>query len=344
MKVGSSKTRLVLSSTFASEYDFVKEYLRVIKQLKIADNQSVYDTPVAVIGAYSAAVGLGAWLGYSLAKNLGVKNPLPGANAGKFAYTTVASLFKDAEYKLALKRAAKIKRSEWYVKGAAKAAGWKNSASSKVLGSEAYKKLVKTRAARTAKVLIKRNPLFRVPLWAVKRSTAVAVKSSIRAGLALMHGVASTNPLGLVLDIALTLAVSWVFAKVEESQYTRQPLLFFPLIKHGKPYQAGMTGAIRNSYWDSITSEWDKTTSTLSKAAAILEGSNSANNKGSSFITKLLAQPAKRKQADNDSSQYIMTKSGENYKYYERKSEVEKQTEKALTDKKQTEKLKEATK
>lgn len=88
-----------------------------------------------------------------------------------------------------------------------------------------------------------------------------------------MHGVASTNPLGLVLDIALTLAVSWVFAKVEESQYTRQPLLFFPLIKHGKPYQAGMTGAIRNSYWDSITSEWDKTTSTLSKAAAILEGS-----------------------------------------------------------------------
>lgn len=344
MKVGSSKTRLVLSSTFASEYDFVKEYLRVIKQLKIADNQSVYDTPVAVIGAYSAAVGLGAWLGYSLAKNLGVKNPLPGANAGKFAYTTVASLFKDAEYKLALKRAAKIKRSEWYVKGAAKAAGWKNSASSKVLGSEAYKKLVKTRAARTAKVLIKRNPLFRVPLWAVKRSTAVAVKSSIRAGLALMHGVASTNPLGLVLDIALTLAVSWVFAKVEKSQYTRQPLLFFPLIKHGKPYQAGMTGAIRNSYWDSITSEWDKTTSTLSKAAAILEGSNSANNKGSSFITKLLAQPAKRKQADNDSSQYIMTKSGENYKYYERKSEVEKQTEKALTDKKQTEKLKEATK
>lgn len=344
MKVGSSKTRLVLSSTFASEYDFVKEYLRVIKQLKIADNQSVYDTPVAIIGAYSAAVGLGAWLGYSLAKNLGVKNPIPGVNAGKFAYTTVASLFKDAEYKLALKRAAKIKRSEWYVKGAAKAAGWKNSASSKVLGSEAYKKLVKTRAARTAKVLIKRNPLFRVPLWAVKRSTAVAVKSSIRAGLALMHGVASTNPLGLVLDIALTLAVSWVFAKVEESQYTRQPLLFFPLIKHGKPYQAGMTGAIRNSYWDSITSEWGKTTSTLSKAAAILEGSNSANNKGSSFITKLLAQPAKRKQADNDSSQYIMTKSGENYKYYERKSEVEKQTEKALTDKKQTEKLKEATK
>ena len=344
MKVGSSKTRLVLSSTFASEYDFVKEYLRVIKQLKIADNQSVYDTPVAVIGAYSAAVGLGAWLGYSLAKNLGVKNPLPGANAGKFAYTTVASLFKDAEYKLALKRAEKIKRSEWYVKGAAKAAGWKNSVASKVIGSEAYKKLVKTRAARTAKVLIKRNPLFRVPLWAVKRSTAVAVKSSIRAGLALMHGVASTNPLGLVLDIALTLAVSWVFAKVEKSQYTRQPLLFFPLIKHGKPYQAGMTGAIRNSYWDSITSEWDKTTSTLSKAAAILEGSNSANNKGSSFITKLLAQPAKRKQAENDSSQYIMTKSGENYKYYERKSEVEKQTEKALTDKKQTEKLKEATK
>ena len=159
-----------------------------------------------------------------------------------------------------------------------------------------------------------------------------------------MHGVASTNPLGLVLDIALTLAVSWVFAKVEESQYTRQPLLFFPLIKHGKPYQAGMTGAIRNSYWDSITSEWDKTTSTLSKAAAILEGSNSANNKGSSFITKLLAQPAKRKQAENDSSQYVMTKSGENYKYYERKSEVEKQTEKALTDQKQTEKLKEATK
>ena len=105
-----------------------------------------------------------------------------------------------------------------------------------------------------------------------------------------------------------------------------------------------MTGAIRNSYWDSITSEWGKTTATLSKAAAILEGSNSANNKDSSFITKLLAQPAKRKQAENDSSQYIMTKSGENYKYYERKSEVEKQTEKALTDKKQTEKLKEATK
>lgn len=344
MKVGSSKTRLVLSTTFASEYEYVKQYLKVMQQLKASEDKASYTMPTEVIAAYSAAVGLGAWLGYSLAKNLGVKNPRVGANLGKFAYTTVSALFKDAEFKMALKRVAKIKRSEWYTAGSSKAKNWKGSVTSKVLASDTYKKLARSKIAKTGKVFIKNNPLVRVPAWVVKRATATAVKSTVRGGLALMHGLASTNPLGLVLDIALTLAISWVFAKVEETQYTRQPLLFFPLIKHGKPYQAGMTGAIRNSYWDSVGLNWERNTNEVSKAAAILEGSSAAENKKSPFIVSLLAQPAKRKQAEKDSNQYVMTKSGEDYTYYQRKSEAEKQTEKQLTEKKQTEKLKEATK
>ena len=343
MKVGSSKTRLVLSSTFASEYDFVKQYLKVVQQIHAAQNSSIDDYPIEVVALYGTAFTLGALLTRSLSGHLGIKGGI-GENAGKFAYTTVLALFKDAEVKLAAERLARIKAQDWYTKGASKVNNWKGSAKSKILGSELYKKIARSSPAKASK-FIYRSPLVRVPTWAVKKSAAVAVKATLRSSLALAHGIASTNPIGLVLDIALMLAASWAFAKVEEGKYTRQPLLFFPLVKHGKPYQAGMTGAIRNSYMEGAKLNFERNTAEVSKAAAIVEGTLSSNNKDAPFLLKMLAEPAKAKQAEEREKAYIMSKKDENgNEYYTRKTEIEKQKERNDQLKEQKEALKEASK
>lgn len=83
-------------------------------------------------------------------------------------------------------------------------------------------------------------------------------------------GMAIGNPVGLLLTAITLLTVSWASARIQENKYTRQPALFYPLIQHGRPYVAGMTGAIRNTYWDSLVREESITITTLKKAATIV--------------------------------------------------------------------------
>lgn len=83
-------------------------------------------------------------------------------------------------------------------------------------------------------------------------------------------GFAIANPVGILLTAITLLTMSWASARIQENKYTRQPALFYPLIQHGRPYVAGMTGAIRNTYWDSLEREGTITLTALKKAATIV--------------------------------------------------------------------------
>lgn len=102
--------------------------------------------------------------------------------------------------------------------------------------------------------------------WAATRT----LKSiTMIAGAALM-----TNPLGWVLRIAGTVALSFVFAKVQEAELTRQPLMVFPILYNGRPYTGGMTGYNYNTYLESLKANFNENWSQVTKAGAVMEATS----------------------------------------------------------------------
>lgn len=108
-----------------------------------------------------------------------------------------------------------------------------------------------------------------------------------RAGLTVLLGAAG-GPFGIALLIISTLAFSWTNAKIEQNQYTRQPVLFYPLIKHGKPYIGGMTGVVKNAYMNSLISEGEKTSDAVRRAATIINKRRLINGQDRLPFTKML--------------------------------------------------------
>ncbi len=121
-----------------------------------------------------------------------------------------------------------------------------------------------------------------------------------RVILGTMLGVLLANPLGLLVDAIATYVIMWAFAKIEENNLTRQPLLYFPVIKSGKPYVGGMAGVIRNSWWDSKQSEFSKTYKELQKSANISAASAEARGSRESLYARALKGIA----GDSPSSKY----------------------------------------
>lgn len=102
--------------------------------------------------------------------------------------------------------------------------------------------------------------------WAATR-TLKAI--TMIAGAALM-----SNPLGWVLRIAGQVALSFVFAKVQEAELTRQPLMVFPLLYNGRPYTGGMTGYNYNTYLESLKANFNENWAQVSKAGAVMEATS----------------------------------------------------------------------
>jgi hypothetical protein len=86
-----------------------------------------------------------------------------------------------------------------------------------------------------------------------------AAKLIARSMFVGLTSLAIAGAASVLLDVVALFAIQYMFDKIEESKYTRQPLLFFPLIRHGKPYVAGMAGMVRNQWWDSKKLELSKT-------------------------------------------------------------------------------------
>lgn len=111
---------------------------------------------------------------------------------------------------------------------------------------------------------------------------------SLSVSTSALRALKSISIHGLVFDLVLTLALSWVYAKVEENKYTRQPLLFYPLVRHGKMYSAGMSGVIRNSKLEALVTEGGKTWAAVKRASAILNTNRLASGKETSLILEAL--------------------------------------------------------
>jgi len=111
---------------------------------------------------------------------------------------------------------------------------------------------------------------------AAARTGTVTTRLGEGARIILRFG--KVNPLGLLLDVFFTLALAYVFAKVEEDKFARQPLVFYPLIRHGKTYTAGMSGVIRNGKFASLKMELGKTWKAVKRATTIVNANRENSN------------------------------------------------------------------
>ncbi len=112
---------------------------------------------------------------------------------------------------------------------------------------------------------------LRLPVIGVNLTARLLVRSAIVTASTTMLGISIFNPIGFLVTVAVSLAISWANAKIEENKYTRQPALFYPLVYHGKYYVAGMDGAVRNTYFDSLILEGKTTIAQIQKAATIVD-------------------------------------------------------------------------
>lgn len=122
-------------------------------------------------------------------------------------------------------------------------------------------------AKRDASLILKSGSwIAKATYWSLN----TARKAAIGASLGAMLVVGTIGLANLVMDIVLFACIKYATNKLEESALTRQPLLFYPLIKGGKPYIGGMSGVVRNSWWESVKEEAGKTLDTISRSATIL--------------------------------------------------------------------------
>lgn len=290
-KLGAVKTRIVNSSMYSSEYRMIKDYLSVMKELRDLDGVGdVNKGTGALIGAYAAGGTLAGYILLSIAKQLGIKAPARThlhSHLAKYTWDATRGMLDKSHRELAVKRVQMSTAHGYFKKGSNFARNYANIKKATFLGSEGYQAYRKSRAGRTLAVVlrgIKRNKFVRATTGIVKFIAMPLAKASWFVARGMLVGMALSNPIGLLLEAIFALVISYGFAKIEETQMTRQPLLIFPLISHGRPYVAGMAGAKRNSYLAGITEEVGKTAGQVSKAAAILNANRINNGSGSNSI------------------------------------------------------------
>lgn len=145
----------------------------------------------------------------------------------------------------------------------------------------------------------------------MKIGTSVMLSTVFRASraLSLVASVASaallSNPIGWLVNIAGFILFGYVNKKIEEAEFTRQPLLFFPVNLAGRPYQAGMRGYQRNTWWEAKTNMWDRNIKEVGKAASFVE---LASNNG---VQKYMAGFIAKHTTDNTNIENTLNKSAE---------------------------------
>lgn len=114
--------------------------------------------------------------------------------------------------------------------------------------------------------------------WALTKSgitlgSAVAWYSATRS-LAAVTQVAGalllTNPIGWLIRVAISIVFSFVTAKLQENELTRQPLMYFPAAYNGRPFVAGISGYSYDTYFESKMKNWDRNMMTISKAGYLM--------------------------------------------------------------------------
>ena len=341
-KVATTKLKTTLSDNFSDKsFNMVTDYLTIMNQIEIAFDKFEKGYPADTAGYYTngTMVALSAYLINSMYGSLGISNKAfnIGRGIGRFTkhfrdiYTTKIDKVVSGFIKSGIKMWAddsKLVQSS-------------NNAITKgkafIGGTKFAEKYQKAKALKSKSGLV-----WRASSFVVSHGSKAAVTGMRILGRTLLTSVlafAFSNPLSILLDLALIFAIRWATNKIEEEQLTRQPLLFFPLVKNGKPYSGGMAGVIRNTWTASKLLEGQKTFNEIQKAAQILEGNAKVAGKSDSMYASILRSVAGDYEGKNVAPLYENDSSG-NQLTVESKKVLTKQEAvaraKALTTYKQT--------
>ena len=64
--------------------------------------------------------------------------------------------------------------------------------------------------------------------------------------------IGASNPLGWLATALVTVALSFVWSKINKTRLTRQPISFIPLTYNYAPYVAGVDGFTNNTYLEAL--------------------------------------------------------------------------------------------
>ena len=294
-KIVSTKMRTILGSNYSSEdFDMVSSFLTVLRQAELemdTINKGENSTELNLI--YASVVGLSAYLINSLSRAVGINNRnslfkslgiTTTAGVWGFNKNMYKILATDTDIKIKKRIQEKIKnmnsvsRNKLNVLLDKGKIDWKGLAAQprQILASNTYVQSLKERISAKNSSLIWKGTSKLMSLGS--KATLEAAKLVVRATYSIALAVTLTNPITILLDIVLYAAIQYGFAKIEENNLMRQPLLYFPLLRHGRPYVGGMAGMVRNSWIDSQKLEAGKTYKELQKAANVLVGNNDVTN------------------------------------------------------------------
>ena len=285
-KIVTSKLKTIVGYNFSdSDFNMVSSYLTILKQAEIAlDKISEREVDAVVASIYGANTVLSALLLNSVSKVLGLsdKNSIlkfMGLNlsAGTIGFTK--HFFTVFTYKVDLflaniamdairgKGTAFLNNSRIDFRGAF------NASKNLIVSSELVQKI---KTSKTSSGLIWKSS--RAILNVGARGVMSASKIVGRALFSTVLAVGLANPISIALDVLFYMAVQYANAKVEENTLMRQPLLYYPIIRHGRPYVGGMAGVVRNTWTQSKILEGSKTIKEIQKASSILVGNSDNTN------------------------------------------------------------------
>lgn len=294
-KIVSAKMRTVIGTNYSSEdFEMVSSYLTILRQAELEMNEvSKEESSIPLNLIYLSVVGLSAYLINTLSKTAGISNRnslfkslgiTTSAGVWGFSKNMYKILATDTDKKIKNRLQAKISKMNTGARSKLNLILNKSKVDIKgllaqprhILASNKFIQSVKERASLKNSSLIWKGTSKVLGLGA--KATIEASKLLVRATFSIALAVTFTNPLTILLDLILFAAIQYGFSKIEENSLMRQPLLYFPLIRHGRPYVGGMAGLVRNSWLDSQKMEAGKTYKELQKAANVLIGNNDVTN------------------------------------------------------------------
>lgn len=306
-KIVTSKLRNISKVNYsAKDFNMIYDYLTIMNQLTIALDKSEDYSYAAATGSVTA---LSLYVTNQLAKILGVKpyNKVGialGTGPGKYLKSFYAlnkewSGFLEFGQDVAkwLKVTEAYDKISGKITGAKQMIGGSKFAKYAETAKNSIKTAMKSASARGEGTLVGKafsftgrllfSP-FRFSGSAASRVGITAAKVLARSMLVGLIALPVAGIAAVVLDIVALFAIQWAFDKMEENKLIRQPLLFFPIVRHGKPYTAGMAGLKRNSWWDSNKEEWAKTIDQVKKTSTIIAENAKLNGSEGNLFIQLL--------------------------------------------------------
>lgn len=333
-KVATSKLRNITKANYtAKDFNMVFDYLTIMNQLEIAldkienkgiiheakensmyalSNGSIAALSIYITNQLAGLIGIKPWaLGINLGRGVvGLpanfiqlwlsERPELLAKLGRDAWAATASIYKmtDTAEKIS-GTITKAKQTTGGIKFRQYASKLRDSVKTTLSDSKEVPKTVVGKAFHYTGRLL--SSPFRFSAVGASRASVFAGRVVARAMLVGLMAIPLAGVATILLDVVAAFIIQWAFDKMEENKLIRQPLLFFPITRHGKPYVAGMAGMVRNSWWDSKKTEWGKTVKDVTKAAEIItENGKLAGNENNTFIKILnsVGQGAANKRAN----------------------------------------------